>query len=65
MSMICDLCRKELHKGRSKWVGASDGSQQICLDCVKICKEIVNDPSTGPLTYLNEYKEMKQREAEK
>lgn len=55
------MCRKPLVKGM-KWVAMADEKRHICIDCVKVCKEIVKDPTTGPFVYLNEYKDMKERE---
>jgi RNase P subunit RPR2 len=55
--LICDLCRKPLVKGKEKWV--NNDTQHICETCIKICNEIVKDPNTGPLTYLNQYREEK------
>lgn len=52
----CDLCGHMLVKGKTKWVQSEDNSLHICIDCVKICKTIVDDPNTGNLTYLHEYK---------
>jgi len=59
---VCDLCRKQLVKGKNKWVVIEKNGieQHVCEDCIILCKEIVKDPNTGSLTYLNEYKEKKE-----
>lgn len=59
--LICDLCRKKLIKGESKWVEFKKNDRQICDECIKTCNEIIKDRSTGNLVYLNEYKEAKER----
>ena len=56
--IICDLCRKPLKDGEKC---VKNIESHICLDCIKTCIEIVNDPTTVPLVYLNEYRELKEK----
>ena len=56
--LICDLCRKPLINGKDKWV-AKGKIGHICETCIKISSMIIKDPATGPLTYLNKYREEK------
>lgn len=58
---IYDLCRKPLVEGKVKWVERPGGRamKHICEPCIKVCVQIMKDPTTGEFTYLNEYKEKK------
>lgn len=56
--IICDLCRKPL---TDKVQHVKTDDTHICLDCIKTCVEIVKDPNTSALVYLNEYREAKER----
>jgi len=62
MSTICDMCKKNLDKGK-QFIKTDDS--HICLDCIKLCVEIVRDPNTEKLVYLNQYKESKLMEKER
>ena len=57
--LICDLCRQPL---KNPYTELNKGKSHICDKCVKICVEIVKDPKTGKVTFLNEYREIKERE---
>lgn len=53
---ICDMCRKQLGTGM-KWIALKDETHHICESCIKTCQDIVNDPKTGVVVYMNEYKD--------
>lgn len=55
--LICDLCKQPFIKGKTKWV--NNGTRHICETCIEICNIIIKDPATGPVTYLNKYREEK------
>lgn len=53
--LTCDLCNKKLVKNNTKWV--ENKEHQICFDCIKLCKKIVDDKNTFSVTFLPLYKE--------
>jgi hypothetical protein len=59
---VCDLCRKQLD-GMSTIPHISDSrnGKRICVECVKLCVEIVNDESTAKIVYINQYREERER----
>ena len=63
MGLFCDLCRKPLIQGKNKWIKGVRG-RDICLDCISVCVEIIKDPDTKALTYLNEWRDKKEMEKE-
>lgn len=61
--LMCDLCRKPLVKSKNIWIEAGKNSDKhICVECVKICNEIVKNPYIEyPIVNLNEYKDLKEQ----
>jgi hypothetical protein len=61
--LICDLCRKPLVKKNWVELGKQPDTKQVCTDCIKTCKEIMNNPRVADMkvVHLNEYKELKEQ----